>query len=84
MMEHLDVLVNECMADFPDDDKSAVAVMRLHIAYAHNDTCATLLRRFGTIRTQGRQGTTHFATICDVLYHSTILYSAPFHFCDLF
>ena len=71
MMEHLNVLVNECMADFPDDDKSAVAVMRLHIAYAHNDTCATLLRRFGTIRTQGRQRTTkrqHFTTICDVLH----------------
>ena len=68
-------------------EETLYALMRPHIAYTHNDTCATLLRRFGTIRAQGRQGTTkrrHFATICDVLYHSTILYSAPFHFCDLF
>ena len=26
----------------------------------------------------------HFATICNVLCHSTILYSAPFHFFNLF
>ena len=42
------------------------------------------LGRFALKDDKGRQGTTHFATICNVLYHSTILYSAPFHFCDLF
>ena len=35
MMEHLDVLVNECMADFPDDDKSAVAEYAAKIARAN-------------------------------------------------
>ena len=66
-------------------------VMRPHIAYVHNEPCATLARHFCdnlgqfTLKDdKGRQGTTCFATICDVLYHSTILYSAPFHFCDLF
>ena len=32
MMEHLEVLINECMADFPDDDKSAVAEYAAKIA----------------------------------------------------
>ena len=41
--------------------------MRPHIAYAHNDTCTTLLRRFGTIHAQGRQGTTRDDTLCDHL-----------------
>ena len=58
-------------------------ILPIHITN-HVRHFATLLRRFGTIRAQGRQGTTCFVTICDVLYHSTILYSAPFHFCDLF
>jgi hypothetical protein len=34
MMEHLDMLVNECMADFPDDDNSAVAEYAARIACA--------------------------------------------------
>ena len=33
---------------------------------------------------KGQQKATLFAPIYDVLYHSTILYSAPFHFCNLF
>ena len=41
--------------------------MRLHIAYAHNDTCATLLQRFGTIHAQGRQRTTRDDTLCNHL-----------------
>ena len=67
--------------------------MRPHIAYTHNKPCVTLIQhfcddlgRFALKDNKGRQGTTHFATICDVLYHSTILYSAPFHFwtiCDI-
>ena len=62
-------------------------VMRPHIAYAHNDTCATLLRRFGTIRAQGRQRTTRddkerhtlrpFAMSYTILQYSTVL---PFTF----
>ena len=66
-------------------------VIRPHIAYAHNEPCATLARhfcddlgRFALKDNKGQQGTTHFVTICDVLYCSTILYSAPFHFCNLF
>ena len=67
------------------------SLMRPRIAYMHNEPCATLVRhfcddlgRFALKDDKGRQGTTHFATICDVSYHFTILYSAPFHFCDLF
>ena len=66
-------------------------LMRPHIAYVHNEPCATLARhfcddlgRFVLKDDKGWQGTTHFATICNVSYHSTILYSAPFHFCNLF
>lgn len=34
MMEHLDMLVNECTVDFPDDDNSAVAEYAARIARA--------------------------------------------------
>ena len=47
--------------------KYQLTVMRPHIAYAHNDTCATLLQRFGTIRAQGWQRTTRDDTLCDHL-----------------
>ncbi|KIM72534.1 hypothetical protein PILCRDRAFT_16047 [Piloderma croceum F 1598] len=33
MMEHLDILMNECMADFLDDDNSAVAEYAARIAH---------------------------------------------------
>ena len=76
--------------DQPSARRDAIAVMKPHIAYTHNEPCATLIRhfcddlgRFTLKDDKGRQGTTRFATICNVLYHSTILYSAPFHFCDL-
>ena len=45
-------------------------LMRPHITYTHNQPCVILVQ--------------HFATICDVLYHSTILYSAPFYLYNLF
>lgn len=34
-MEHLDMLLNECMEDFPEDDKSAIAEQAAKIARAN-------------------------------------------------
>ena len=87
---HTDTHVPHCEALAPNI-QILNTVMRPCIAYTHNEPCATLIRhfcddlgRFTLKDDKGRQGTTHFTTICDVLYHSTILYSAPFHFCDIF
>jgi hypothetical protein len=35
MTEHLNMLVNECMADFPDDDNSVVAEYAARIAHTN-------------------------------------------------
>jgi hypothetical protein len=35
MMEHLDMLLNECLTDFPDDDKSEIAEYAAKIARAN-------------------------------------------------
>ena len=66
-------------------------LMRPHITYMHNEPCATLAQHFcnnlgwfALKDDKGWQGTTLFAPICDVLYHSTIPYSAPFHIYYLF
>jgi len=34
LMEHLDMLLNECMEDFPEDDKSTIAEYAAKIARA--------------------------------------------------
>jgi hypothetical protein len=46
MMEHLDILVNECMADFLDDNNSAIAEYAARIAH----TSITEQTRVGHLR----------------------------------
>jgi hypothetical protein len=35
MQEQLELLLNDCMSEFPDDDKSEIATYAANIAWAH-------------------------------------------------
>ena len=64
------------------DDPILPICITNHVRHLH-DTFATIWDDSHSRMTKDDKGW-RFVTICNVLYHSTILYSAPFHFCDLF
>ena len=70
--------------DQPSARRDAIAVMKPHIAYTHNEPCATLIRhfcddlgRFTLKDDKGRHALRPFAMSYTILQYSTVL---PFTF----